>query len=90
MKDFFKTIILVAVFYGLIVFSFLWFNKGEKGFRSVPYVEELFLIVGFFSKNINENSINNWENFRFLNKEKRENENFLPNSSDGWENYLNN
>lgn len=90
MKDFFKTIILVAVFYGLIVFSFLWFNKGEKDFRSVPYVEELFLIVGFFSKNINENSINNWENFRFLNKEKRENENLLPNSSDGWENYLNN
>lgn len=90
MKDFFKTIILVAVFYGLIVFSFLWFNKGEKDFRSVPYVEEFFLIIGFFSENINENSINNWENFRFLNRENRENENLLPNSSDGWENYLNN
>ncbi len=90
MKDFFKTIILVAIFYGLIVFSFLWFNKGEKDFRSVPYVEEFFLIIGFFSENINENSINNWENFRFLNRENRENENLLPNSSDGWENYLNN
>lgn len=90
MKDFFKTIILVAVFYGLIVFSFLWFNKGKKDFRSVPYVEEFFLIIGFFSENINENSINNWENFRFLNRENRENENLLPNSSDGWENYLNN
>lgn len=90
MKDFFKTIILVAAFYGLIIFSFLWFNKGGKDFKSVPYVEEFFLIVSFFSENINENLINNWDNIRFLDRENKENENLLPNSSDGWENYLNN
>ncbi|HOZ53187.1 MAG TPA: hypothetical protein PK142_00735 [bacterium] len=90
MKDFFKTIILVAIFYSLIVFSFLWFNKGEKDFRSIPYVQEFFLIVTYLSENISENSIDNWDVFHLLDRESRESENLLPNSSEGWESYLNN
>jgi hypothetical protein len=90
MKDFFKTIILVAVFYGLILFSFVWFNKGEKDLKSVPYVQEFFNIVDFFTENINKNLVDNWESFRFLDRKREKNDNLLPNSSEGWENYLNN
>ncbi len=90
MKDFFKAIILVAVFYGLILFSLIWFNKGEKDLKTVPYVQEFFDIIGFFSENMNKNSVGGWENFHFLDREKVENKNLLPSSSEGWENYLNN
>ena len=66
MFDIFKTLILVAIFYLLIMFSFSWFNKKEGNFKEVPYVGTFFEIIeetasrasdfsldirGFFQKN---------------------------------------
>ena len=88
MKDFIKTVLLVAGFYGLIVFSFLWFNKGGKDLKSVPYVQEFFLVVGVFSDFVNKNSVDNFKIDHIFNKEKEEVENLLPSSSEGWDDYL--
>jgi len=45
MFDFIKTILLVALFYALILFSFQWFNKERGGLTSVPYVDSFFNVL---------------------------------------------
>lgn len=100
MSDFLKTIILVAIFYGLILFSFLWFNKGEGGLRNVPYVESFFGVVGSGSNWLDKKSIdfsgfkaqNNDKSKRTdsekENKKKIEFEDFLPISKEEWNNFF--
>ncbi len=98
MSDFLKTIILVAIFYGLILFSFLWFNKGEGSLKNVPYVESFFEIVGVGANWFGEKSID-FSGFKVQNndgnkktdgekegKKKIEFEDFLPISKEEWSN----
>jgi hypothetical protein len=53
--DFIKVILLVALFYVLILFSFFWFNTRDENRQSIPYIKNFFEMVsdssGFWERN---------------------------------------
>lgn len=90
MIDFIKTILLVAVFYALILFSFINFNSNKEAadFRETPYVQEFFQIIKIGASYLDVFLI---EKVDFLNNKKTKNsdiENLLPNNLNDLDNFF--
>ncbi len=45
MMDFIKVILLVALFYVLIIFSFFWLNTKDEDRQRIPYIKNFFEMV---------------------------------------------
>jgi hypothetical protein len=89
MFNFIKAFFIVAVFYALILFSFLWFNKGEKEISEVPYVQNFFSLIKGASDWVGERNIDNLNlNIFSNNREDLNNEGPFLNSED-WDDFLN-
>jgi hypothetical protein len=55
MMDFIKVILLVALFYVLIIFSFFWLNTRDEDRQRIPYIKNFFERIsdgsGFWERN---------------------------------------
>lgn len=93
MLNIIKTILLVGIFYVLILFSFLWFNRDNKNIKDVPCVQEFFQVVSVFSENTKNIFINEINFKNILNIKKNNKKNFEDlndsNNNDSWDYFLN-
>ncbi len=72
MRGFIKSIILIAIFFALIMFSFFWFNQEKGNIKDIPYVEEVFERISVFSVFMGEVSIKEFD-FKKIFKKTKEN-----------------
>lgn len=90
MIDFIKTILLVAIFYALILFSFVNFNlsQNQGDFREVPYVKEFFQILEMGTSYFKTFSLND---LNLLNEKRVKDsdiENLLPSNLNDLDNFF--
>ncbi|MFA5644172.1 MAG: hypothetical protein WC928_01440 [Patescibacteria group bacterium] len=88
MFDFIKTILLVAIFYVLILFSFMWFNKEKRDYQSIPYIQGVFQLVDNLSEWVGNNTVDKIRIKEIFKKENRDIDNLLPAGSEGWDDFL--